>query len=134
MMKATIRRYLNYLDSWLIYQQETLDTQGTDLALDKYEGRFLNLFAVYDFINIDDGLVTNFPGDWRPFAAKQSLSRLSNNNFFIKDEWSSEEGEKVKFIFKDQRQEKVIYAGETLLPPAVFNKLLEAKKILQKLD
>lgn len=105
-----------------------------NLALDKYEGRFLNLFAVYDFVNCDDGLVTNFPGDWRPFAAKQSLSRLSNNCFLIKDEFSSEEGEKVRFIFKGQDHEKVVYAGETFLPPAVFNELLKNQKILQKLN
>lgn len=105
---------------------ENLDT---DKNLTKFEGRFMSMWSVVDFIARGKKLVCASP-DWEPFDKPDELKKVDATIFQVsKTNSYGSEGELVHFNFSSpDKIQSVIYAGEKLLPEKEYLREIAAKK------
>lgn len=120
-MAKGIISVIDYFDN--NYTLKTQDTFG------KFEGRFMNLWAINDVISMGNKIVSVSPETWTPFKNPEKLAYVNDTTLkVVKTEGFYSEGELVHYNFDQKNHIKsVIYTGTTMLPEKTY--LSEQKKL-----
>ena len=114
------------------YFQENTSKDKPKHDLTKFEGRYISLWSMTDIIATGDKAVAAYPDTWLPLSDTKSLETLEyvdETTLKVTDTDSFySEGELVRFNFKDNEVESVVYNGTTMWPADDWFKKQNARK------
>lgn len=107
--------------SALSFFKDNSEIKKSDLL--KLEGRYENLWGLYEILATPTGLTAISPGYWYPFYDKDDLKQIDATTFKISSSSSyASDGELVKFKLKNDKVESINYSGSTILPEEKWTK------------
>jgi D-alanyl-D-alanine carboxypeptidase len=97
------------------YFQDNTPSGKPSHDMSKLEGRYMNLWSMTDIVATGDKVVATYPDTWQPLNFPEVLEYVDDETLKVAstDSFYSE-GELVKFVFKDDKVQKVIYNGMTM--------------------
>ncbi len=102
------------------YQKNTPDTKPKH-DMTRFEGRYMNLWAITNIVVTGDKVVATFPDTWQPLTQPEELEFVNETTLKVTDTDSFDsEGELVHFHFKDGKVESVNYNGSTMWPEVAW--------------
>lgn len=119
-----------YMDKSIIKVLDFFQKNHPNPELEKYEGRYMNLWWSADMVAGKDRLMVGASYSWEPFENADELERINGNVFEIsKTDSFNSVGERVEFqAAPDGKINVITYAGATALPEADYIKKMAAKK------
>jgi CubicO group peptidase (beta-lactamase class C family) len=123
----------NGIFSTIDYYQDNSSKTRPKHDLTKFEGRFMNLFAVCDFVSTGEKIVDVSPNSWKPFDKCEELEFVDSSTLKVTDTNSfNYEGELIHFTFtKEGEPSLVMYSGETMWPETTFLKKQGQLKVIK---
>lgn len=113
------------------YFQEKSSDKKPKYDLSRFEGRYMGLGSVADFVVIGDKVNFNYPNCWQPFSYIEELEYKNDTTLKItKADSFSNEGEEAIFSFKNGQVESVSCGGYTLWPEKAWLEKQKGKKII----
>lgn len=99
--------------------------------LNRYTGRFANLWSITDIVTLGDKIIAVFPNSWRPFDDVEELQCIDADTFkVIKASGLRSEGELVRFNFDNQGAVDSMQYWGTMWPIAEYlKKIAQTKEI-----
>ena len=99
------------------YYQDSVTKVKPKQDLSRFEGRYMNLWATLEIIDLGEKVVAFSPDNWRPLMEPEELEYVNDTTLkVVKTGSFDSEGELVQFKFKENKVESVNYNGSTMLP------------------
>lgn len=111
------------------YFAENTDNIKPKYDMSQFEGRYINLWTVADFINISNKALVVCPDSWNPFSNPDEYEFKDKRTLVVKKaNGYYAEGEELTFNLDENNNViSAVYAGSTLLPEALWNEQLVKK-------
>jgi hypothetical protein len=95
------------------------------------EGRYAGLWMATDIVVTGDKVVAAYPDVWQPLYKPEELEFVSPTTFKISETNSFySEGELVHFLMKNNKVDRLNYAGTTMWPEAEWISKQKSRKIV----
>lgn len=113
------------------YQDNTTDAKPKH-DMSKFEGRYMNLWAITNIVVTGDKVIASYPDTWQPLSDPEELEYVNEKTLKVTDTGSFDsEDELVHFSLKDSKVESVNYNGSTMWPEATWLEKQRQRKIVE---
>ncbi len=119
-----------YMDKGIIKVLDFFQKNRPAPGLEKYEGRYMNLWWNADVVAGKNKLIVGTADGWEPFERPEEIKHIKDDTFRISkaDSFSSTE-EEVRFqVTKNGKVSAMFYAGGTMLPEADYIKKMASTR------
>jgi CubicO group peptidase (beta-lactamase class C family) len=115
----------------LDYFQNNTPSSQPKHDLSMLEGRYMNLWAMTDFVVMGDRVVASYSDTWQPLRQPEVLGYVDDTTLKVIDTGSFDsEGELVHFNLKNGSVESINYCGNTMWPEKIWLDRISKKKII----
>lgn len=99
---------------------------------EKFEGRFMCLWGISEFVSFGKKILDIYPDSWTPLEGATELKVVDGNTLKItKTNGYSSEVELIRFTFKDGKAVKVSHSGTTHWPEKKYLERMKKLRILE---
>lgn len=119
---------MNILD----YFKEHSENAAAIRKTEKFEGRFMCIWGISEFVSFGKKILDIYPDSWAPFEGATELKVVDEDTLKItKTSGYSSSGEFVKFTFTDRTATKISHSGTTLWPEKEYLEMMKKVKVLE---